>query len=201
MIEPIERFRTRHPTFDTVTIIDAYDSFTHNLVDAFLKQGSDVIVLRVKDISYEDVEANLGKYLVFSPGPGTPDEAGIYKSLILKYYQKVPILGVCLGMQAINEVFGGSTVKAPKAIHGKISIIHHNEKGIFKDIPNPTRVGRYHSLMCVNINPRFELQASVDGVPMAMRIIGSIASVQFHPESFLTEHGQFMIKNFLEGDF
>jgi anthranilate synthase component 2 len=107
-------------------------------------------------------------------------------------------LGVCLGMQAINEVFGGVTVKAPEPMHGKTSFIWHNQSGIFKNIPNPTCVARYHSLMCKNINPLFELQSQVDGVPMAMRIPQYISAVQFHPESFLTEHGQLMINNFLE---
>lgn len=202
IIQPIEHFSTPHPWFEKVTLIDAYDSFTHNLVMAFCTLGASVTVMRSKEISFDDVDRHMGKYLVFSPGPGTPSDAGLYKELIQKYYRKIPILGVCLGMQAINEVFGGYTAPAPEPMHGKTSLITHDETGLFRNIPSPTHVARYHSLACFNISSQFKLQSQTDPpnpVPMAFHESPYIAAVQFHPESFLTEYGYQMLQNFLEG--
>jgi anthranilate synthase component 2 len=194
----VENFAPIKRMFGKVTLIDAYDSFTHNLVNLFLKLGANVSVLRSKEITIDIVDQELGEYLVFSPGPGTPSDAGLYKPLILKYFGKIPILGVCLGMQAINEVFGGITKRAPYVMHGKVSKIIHDSTGVFSNVQNPTTVARYHSLACYDISPKFSIQASVDNIPMAIHISEKIAAVQFHPESFLTEDGPRMIKNFLE---
>jgi anthranilate synthase component 2 len=201
IVQPIECFALAHPNFGRVTLIDAADSFTHNLVHQFLALGAEVIVLRSHEITLNDVETNLGNYLVFSPGPGTPETAGCYKAVIEHYRGKLPILGVCLGMQAINEVFGGRTIPAPVPVHGKISVIEHTGTGIFRGIPSPTPVARYHSLMCDRINPLFTVQSVFHTVPMAMHIPGQIAAVQFHPESFLTIDGLQMLRNFLEESF
>jgi anthranilate synthase/aminodeoxychorismate synthase-like glutamine amidotransferase len=198
IIQSIETFKSQNPIYDDVTIIDAKDSFTHNLVAAFLKLGANVAVLRAKYINETDVERNIGKYLVFAPGPGVPSEAGLYEALITKYYRKVPILGVCLGMQAITEVFGGRISPAPQPMHGKISTICHDNSGIFQGCKNPTKVARYHSLACYNLPLMFKAQAEIEGVLMAFHEPNWIAAVQFHPESFLTEDGSIMLKNFLK---
>jgi anthranilate synthase component 2 len=202
IILPIEHFTPSNLRYGRVTLIDAYDSFTHNLAMAFCTLGAPVTVMRSKEITFDDVDTHLGNYLVFSPGPGTPSDAGLYKELILKYYKKVPILGVCLGMQAINEVFGGKTAPAPEPMHGKTSLVPHDGTGVFQNIPSPTIVARYHSLACFEISQQFILQSQTEPpnpIPMAFHEPPYIAAVQFHPESFLTKYGIQMLRNFLEG--
>lgn len=197
---PIESFQPEMINYGEVSILDANDSFTHNLVQAFLILGAPVKVFRVREVSVSDVMEQLGDYLVLSPGPGIPDDAGIMKEVAQLIIGKIPILGVCLGMQAINELFGGKTVLADYPYHGKISEIVHNGKGIFKGIPSPTKVARYHSLMIRNLSEQFEVQCVIDDIVMAFNSKNKlISAVQFHPESFLTTHGPTMLKNYLEG--
>ncbi|MCP5054202.1 MAG: aminodeoxychorismate/anthranilate synthase component II [bacterium] len=180
-------------------MIDAYDSFTHNLVQSFLKIGAPVRVFRCKDVTMDEVEQSIGAYLVLSPGPGVPSTAGILKDVILPFYGKIPILGVCLGMQAINEVFGGVTHRASKPVHGKTSLIEHDGTGVFTGIPSPITVARYHSLEIDNIPADFNIQSIHEDTVMAFHIERKLAAVQFHPESFLTGQGSAMLTNFLEG--
>lgn len=196
--QSIEYFEPKLVKYGEVTLIDAYDSFTHNLVQTFLKLGAPVKVFRSKDVSVSDVENEIGSYLVLSPGPGVPSDAGILKDVISRFYEEIPILGVCLGMQAINEVFGGITAKAPKIVHGKQTKIFHDGTGIFEDIPDNIFVGRYHSLQVDQVSTEFVIQSTIDSVPMAFHIPNKLAGVQFHPESFLTEYGLEMLSNFLE---
>jgi anthranilate synthase/aminodeoxychorismate synthase-like glutamine amidotransferase len=137
-------------------------------------------------------------YLVLSPGPGMPGEAGIAKMVYSKYKNTIPILGVCLGMQAINEVHGGRTVAAPVSVHGKATLIEHDGCGIFSGTSNPTQVARYHSLMIEIVSKDLVVQSRAGGVTMAYRIPDQTVAVQFHPESFLTTDGMLMLQNFLE---
>jgi len=185
-------------------IIDNYDSFTYNLVQYFQQLGQVVKVARNDQISLADIESMAPQYLVISPGPCTPNEAGISLAAIEAFAGKIPLLGVCLGHQAIAQVFGGEVVLAHKVMHGKTSLINHNNSGLFVDTPNPLRVTRYHSLI---VKPQslpdcFEITASIDtdhGVEiMAMRHkTMAISSVQFHPESILTQQGLTLLANFL----
>lgn len=197
--KPVEQFTPKVQKYGEVSLIDAYDSFTHNLVQAFLKLGASVKVFRSKETSVSEVEKNIGSYLVLSPGPGVPNDAGILKEAINKFKDQIPILGVCLGMQAINEVFGGVTTPAPEIIHGKSSKINHDGNGIFQNIKSPVKVARYHSLQISKTPKELVIQSMHGTIPMAFHIPGKIAGVQFHPESFLTEFGSLMLENFLEG--
>ncbi len=197
--EPIEYYEPQSIIYGEVTLIDANDSFTHNLVQAFLKLGAPVRVFRSKHVSVAKVVENIGSYLVLSPGPGVPSEAGILKDVIPALHEKIPILGVCLGMQAINEVFGGETNQAPEIVHGKTSVLSHDGTGIFYQIPSPIKVARYHSLQINDTPSKLKIQSMHGPIPMAFHVPNKIAAVQFHPESFLTEYGLNMLKNFLEG--
>jgi anthranilate synthase/aminodeoxychorismate synthase-like glutamine amidotransferase len=195
----MEFFVPGRQSYPEVTLIDCNDSFTHNLLQAFLKIGAPVRVFRAHETDIDTVISQLGSYLVFSPGPGVPDEAGIAKSLYEKVKGKIPVLGVCLGMQGVNEVLGGITVAAPIPVHGKISMIEHDGKGIFTGIVSPTPVARYHSLM-ITPSELLEIQSEFEDVIMAYRIPSlQTVAVQFHTESFLTRDGQTMLNNFLEG--
>lgn len=195
---PIELFLPTLQKYREVTLLDANDSFTHNLVQAFLKLGAPVRVFRLDTLTLKQIAENLGHYLVLSPGPGVPDDAGCMKAAIQYFKGKIPILGVCLGMQAINEVFGGKTVRADYPVHGKISRIMHNDTGIFTDVKTPTTVARYHSLKIANVSAEFEIQSVYKGVIMAIKHKELLISgVQFHPESFLSEDGLKMLENFL----
>jgi len=185
-------------------IIDNYDSFTYNLVQYFQQLGQEVKVVRNDQISLVDIELIAPQYLVISPGPCTPNEAGISLAAIEYFAGKIPLLGVCLGHQAIAQAFGGEVVLANKVMHGKTSLIDHNQQGLFADTPNPLRVTRYHSLI---VKPQslpdcFEITASIEAEHgleiMAMRHKAmAISSVQFHPESILTEQGLTLLANFL----
>ncbi|NRA60126.1 MAG: aminodeoxychorismate/anthranilate synthase component II [Psychrobium sp.] len=185
-------------------IIDNYDSFTYNVAQYFQQLGQQVLVKRNDEITIEEIAALKPEYLVISPGPSTPNNAGISLAAIKHFSGKLPILGICLGHQAIAQVFGGDVVLAAKVMHGKTSLINHLAGGLFQDLVTPLRVTRYHSLV---VKPQtlpdcFEVTATVAGVDgleiMAMRHKTlAIESVQFHPESILTEQGLALLGNFL----
>ncbi len=181
-------------------VIDNYDSFTYNLVQMFMHYVLDIDVHRCDKISIEEVDALQPDYILISPGPKDPAHAGISVQLIKTFCSKVPILGVCLGMQCINEAFGGKTVQAPVPIHGKTSLIEHNHQWLFKNIPSPFAAARYHSLVVrLEGNELLVTSRSQDGVVMGISHPSfPLHGVQFHPESFLTEHGFLVVENFLE---
>ncbi len=180
-----------------IIIIDNYDSFTYNLVQLFSTFGMEIQVFRNDRIAVDDIPDS--SYICISPGPKTPRDSGISRAVIERFYAKVPILGVCLGMQAINEVFGGMTQRAPVPVHGKRCSVYHNGESIFKGIPSPFKAARYHSLCCSPVAcPLKVLATSPDGVVMSIRHPAyPLFGVQFHPESFLSEYGKFIIGNFL----
>jgi anthranilate synthase component 2 len=182
-----------------VLVLDNYDSFTFNLVQMFRHYDLEISVVRSDKIDVEDVRRQAPDYIVVSPGPKAPASAGISVELIQSLHRVVPILGVCLGMQCINEAFGGVTVRAPLPVHGKTSSVTHSGTGLFSQVPNPFQVARYHSLAVSGLSSELEVSAtSNDGVVMAIQHKQSLLSgVQFHPESFLTEHGFKLIENFL----
>lgn len=186
-------------------MIDNYDSFTYNLVQYFQRLGQQVVVVRNDQASVEELAQLNPQFLVISPGPCTPNEAGVSMAAITHFAGKIPILGVCLGHQAIAQAFGGKVVLAPKVMHGKTSQISHTNVGVFKGLNNPLTVTRYHSL-CVDIASlpqQFEITAWLDEHGqrslMAMRHRSMpIESVQFHPEAILTEQGLALLANFVE---
>lgn len=180
-------------------VIDNYDSFTFNLVQMFRQFGLTVMVFRADKITVDQVAAESPDYILISPGPKAPGQAGISTALIRQLHQQFPILGVCLGMQCINEAFGGTTVRAPTPMHGKTSCITHHDRGLFANVPNPVRVARYHSLAVANVSTELEITATApDGVVMGLSHREyPLHGVQFHPESFLTDSGFAMIGNFL----
>ena len=185
-----------------ILLIDNYDSFTYNLVQAFAALGADVSVHRNDEI---DVAAALQRdvtHLVISPGPGRPDEAGVSLPMIEAFAGKVPILGVCLGHQSIVQQFGGKIVRAGRLMHGKTSLVSHDNRSIFAGLSQPFQAGRYHSLMAENesLPDVFEISAQTDtGEIMGVRHRQlPIEGVQFHPESVLTPEGERLLQNFLE---
>jgi len=187
-----------------IAMIDNYDSFTYNLVQYLGELGADVRVFRNDAVTLEELEAMAPTHVVMSPGPGTPDDAGITLGLIKRLAGRVPLLGVCLGHQAIGQAFGGKVVRAGKVMHGKCSRIRHDQKGIFQDIENDFVATRYHSLVveraslpqCLAVTAQSE-----DGEIMGLRHRSlAVEGVQFHPEALLTEHGHAMLQNFLEGN-
>ncbi|MGA1868542.1 MAG: anthranilate synthase component II [bacterium] len=182
-----------------ILLVDNYDSFTFNLFQLFCTFPVHVTVKRNDSINFEEIDEAYYDIIVISPGPGTPKHAGLSETIIARYYKKIPILGVCLGMQAINEVFGGHTVRAPLPVHGKTSFIHHNGHFIFSGVPSPFPVARYHSLTIADIPTCFEVLAHTsDNIVMALAHKRfPIFGVQFHPESFLSAGGREIIKNFL----
>ena len=185
-----------------ILVIDNYDSFTYNLVQYIGELGYEVIVKRNDEITCEEVSALNPEKIVISPGPCTPLEAGISVEII-KTIEK-PILGVCLGHQAIGVAFGGEIIKANEPIHGKLSLINHIEKGVFKDVDNPYSVVRYHSLIVNPENLPDELEITATLVEDENMIMGlshktkPIVGVQFHPESIFTEQGAKLIQNFID---
>jgi len=185
---------------ESLLVLDNYDSFTFNLVQMFRVYPLAVSVVRADKITVAEVAERRPDYIVVSPGPKDPAAAGISVPLIAQLHTRFPILGVCLGMQSMNEAFGGITVRAPLPMHGKTSVIHHENKGLFVGLPNPIKVARYHSLAVTQINPALEVTARAsDGVVMGLsHREHPLHGVQFHPESFLTEHGFPMIENFLK---
>ena len=188
-------------------MIDNYDSFTYNLVQYFGELGQEVCVYRNDEISISEIETLKPNYIVISPGPCTPNEAGISLELIEKLAGKIPILGVCLGFQAIVQVFGGNIIGAQKIMHGKVSPIHHTGKGVFKNLKNPLNATRYHSLVAEKptLPDCFDITAwtnkedgDIEEIMGVRHKSYSIEGVQFHPESILTEHGHQMLDTFLQ---
>jgi len=182
-------------------LIDNYDSFTYNLAQYFGELGAEVRVIRNDAIDVAGVEALSPGRIVISPGPCAPDKAGVSLELIGAFAGRVPILGVCLGHQAIGQAFGGRIVHAQQVMHGKTSAIRHHGAGVFRDLPDPLRVGRYHSLAIerASLPECLEITAeSEDGEIMGVRHRElAVEGVQFHPESVLTEQGHELLKNFL----
>ena len=181
-------------------MIDNYDSFTYNLVQYLGELGEEVVVHRNDEITLEQVAQMDPARIVVSPGPCTPNEAGISVPLIAQFGDKIPILGVCLGHQSIGQAFGGKIVHAKQLMHGKTSPIHHTSLGVFKDLPNPYLATRYHSLVIERESLPDCLQITAwtdDGEIMGVRHRTlPLQGVQFHPESILTEHGHALLQNF-----
>jgi anthranilate synthase component 2 len=182
-------------------LIDNYDSFTYNLAQYFGELGADVHVYRNDAITVEQIAIWQPTHLVVSPGPCTPNEAGISVAAIRRYAGQIPILGVCLGHQAIGQAFGGRIVRAQRVMHGKVSAVTHDGRGVFAGLPSPFAVTRYHSLAieraslpaCLEVSA-----ASEDGEIMGVRHREfRVEGVQFHPEAILTEHGHALLENFL----
>jgi len=184
---------------EKLLVIDNYDSFTYNLVQMFMNYDLTIEVYRSDKIAPEQVEEKAPDYLLISPGPKDPAHAGNSILLIQKLTHKIPILGVCLGMQCINEAFGGTTVRSPIPVHGKTSTIYHDNKGIFAGLPSPFAAARYHSLMIHSNDDQLIVTAkSDDGVIMGLSHPKlPVHGVQFHPESFMTQHGFLLVENFL----
>jgi anthranilate synthase component II len=182
-----------------LVMIDNYDSFTYNLVQLFYKFDLEVLVFRHDAVSLEEIAALQPSWICISPGPKAPAQAGISKEVIAHFQQDIPIMGVCLGHQALNEVWGGVTAKAPLPMHGKCSRIHHRRQGLFRGLPSPFRAARYHSLMAVPASEHLEVTAwTADGVIMGLSHRRyPLHGVQFHPESFLTDFGYDLVANFL----
>lgn len=186
-------------------LIDNFDSFTHNLARYFIELGEEVKVVRNNAISIDDIDALAPDYLVLSPGPCSPDEAGITLSAIAHFAGKIPLLGVCLGHQAIGQVFGAHVVRAQEILHGKTSAISHNKSGLFTDLPTPLTATRYHSLLldANRIPPCLEVDAWHTDSNGEFEVMGirhttlPVWGVQFHPESLLTEYGHELLGNFL----
>jgi anthranilate synthase component 2 len=180
-----------------ILLIDNFDSFTYNLVQQIKKIIKCNLTVLRNDVKYKDINLEFDK-LIISPGPKTPKDTGISNQLISKFYKLKPILGVCLGMQCINEVLGGKTVHSPLPFHGKISNLTHNNETIFKGIPQNIKVARYHSLIIDEIPAQLEVIATSDQIPMAIKYKDyPVFGVQFHPESFMTEYGDKIMTNFL----
>ncbi len=188
-------------------MIDNYDSFTYNLVQYFGELGQDVHVHRNDQISIETIETLAPDYLVISPGPCTPNEAGISIAAIQHFAGKIPILGVCLGHQSIGQAFGGKIIRAKHVMHGKTSPVYHHDLGVFRGLPNPVETTRYHSLVieesslpdCLEVTAWTQAPNGEQDEIMGVRHKTlPIEGVQFHPESILTEQGHAMLKNFLE---
>lgn len=188
-------------------MIDNYDSFTYNLVQYFGELGVDVQVYRNDQITLAEIENLSPSHIVISPGPGTPNEAGISLELLKHFAGKIPLLGVCLGHQAIGQVFGGEVIRAKKVMHGKTSPVFHRHEGVFKNLSLPFIATRYHSLVvCQNSLPDClavtawtqNEDGSIEEIMGIRHKTLSVQGVQFHPESILTEQGHLLLKNFLE---
>ena len=183
-------------------MVDNYDSFTYNIVQYFGELGQEVRVYRNDAITLGEIARLNPDYLVISPGPCAPQQAGVSLAAIREFAGKIPLLGVCLGHQSIGEAFGGRIVHAKKLMHGKTSPVHHNDQGVFKGLPNPVTCTRYHSLSIEreSLPDCLEITAwTDDGEIMGVRHKTlAVEGVQFHPESILTEHGHDMLQNFLK---
>ncbi|MGC2110527.1 MAG: aminodeoxychorismate/anthranilate synthase component II [Candidatus Korobacteraceae bacterium] len=189
-----------------VFVLDNYDSFTYNLVQYIGELGAEVTVARNDKVTLAEIDSLHPERIVVSPGPCTPHEAGISIELIRHFAGRVPLLGVCLGHQAIGEAFGGKVIRAPNLMHGKTSAVEHDGKTIFRDIPSPMTATRYHSLIVEEKSLPADLEISAtcqdrDGKRVIMGLRHrkfAVEGVQFHPESVLTEHGKQIVRNFLE---
>ena len=187
-------------------MIDNYDSFTYNIVQYLGELGADVEVHRNDEISIAEIKRLNPKQIVISPGPCTPNEAGISLDVVREFSGTIPLLGICLGYQSIGQAFGGQVVRAAKVMHGKTSAIHHNQQGVFENLPNPFTATRYHSLIvaqegmpeCLEVTAWTELDDGARDEVMAVRHKAlPVEGVQFHPESILTEAGHDLLRNFL----
>lgn len=182
-------------------LLDNYDSFTYNIYQLFSDIGAQVEVVRSDKISIEGIRANGYRGIIISPGPGIPQDAGISEEVIRQLGGEIPILGICLGHQAIGEVFGGRVVRAGEIVHGKASPIRHSGTGLYRDLPNPTEVARYHSLIIAHEDLPDVLDVTSqldDGTIMGVRHKTlPIEGIQFHPESILTPEGRRMMQNYL----
>ncbi len=187
-------------------MIDNYDSFTYNIVQYLQELGEEVRVCRNDEISIAAIKEMTPDSIVVSPGPCTPDEAGISVESINEFAGKIPILGICLGHQSIGKAYGGMIVKSARVMHGKTSLIHHTEEDIFTGITNPFRATRYHSLVidkeslpaCLKVTAWTESEdGSIEEIMGVSHIEKNVSGVQFHPESILTEHGYDLLQNFL----
>lgn len=181
-------------------LIDNYDSFTYNLYQIFSEEGIRLLVKRNDAITVKEIKSLKPDKIIISPGPKTPKDAGISNDVIREFSANIPILGICLGHQCIAEVFGGKITRVSELVHGKTSTVHHNEKGIFKNVPNPFSGARYHSLKAIDLPDSLERTAwTEDGIIMGLRHKElPVTGLQFHPESFLTEKGKTIIRNFIE---
>ena len=191
-----------------ILMIDNYDSFTYNVVQYLAELQADVQVYRNDEISIADIERLAPEKIVISPGPCTPNEAGISVETITHFAGRVPILGICLGHQSIGQAFGGKIIRAKQVMHGKTSFIHHSSSGVFTGLSNPFEATRYHSLVieqsslpsCLEITAwTANDDGSLDEIMGVRHKELSIEGVQFHPESILTQHGHDLLNNFLEG--
>lgn len=187
-------------------MIDNYDSFTYNVVQYLAELGADVQVYRNDEITVEQIEALKPERLVISPGPCTPNEAGISMAAIRHFAGKLPILGICLGHQSIGQVFGGDIIRAGRVMHGKVSAVYHNDVGVFRGLSNPVQATRYHSLVidkatlpeCLEVTAWTRNEdGSVEEIMGIRHKTLPIEGVQFHPESIMTEQGHELLRNFL----
>ncbi|MFT4711591.1 MAG: anthranilate synthase component 2 [Candidatus Azotimanducaceae bacterium] len=189
-----------------ILMIDNYDSFTYNIVQYLGELGEHVKVFRNDEITLEEIEALQPRQIVVSPGPCTPNEAGISMDVIRAFSESIPILGICLGHQSIGQVFGGKIVKAEHVMHGKTSPIHHNGKGVFKGLSNPFTATRYHSLIieggtlpdCLEVTAWTEQDGQLHEIMGVRHKSLNVEGVQFHPESIVSEHGHDLLRNFTQ---
>jgi anthranilate synthase component 2 len=188
-------------------MIDNYDSFTYNVVQYLGELGAEVVVHRNDEIDLDQIESLAPEKIVISPGPCTPNEAGISMATVERFGPRVPLLGICLGHQSIGQVFGGEVVRAREVMHGKTSLIHHDDVGVFRGLPNPFEATRYHSLIvardslpeCLEITAWTELDGEFDEIMGLRHREYPIQGVQFHPESIFTQTGHDLLRNFVEG--
>ena len=190
-----------------ILMIDNYDSFTYNVVQYLGELHAEVRVVRNDEISLADIEAMAPRKIVISPGPCTPDEAGISLAVVKTFAGRIPLLGICLGHQSIGQAFGGRIVRAREVMHGKISAIHHSGKGVFRGLSSPFSATRYHSLViereslpdCLEITAwTCTAEGEVDEIMGVRHRELAVEGVQFHPESILSEYGHDLLRNFLE---
>jgi anthranilate synthase/aminodeoxychorismate synthase-like glutamine amidotransferase len=184
-------------------VVDNYDSFTYNLVQYLGELGAEMHVVRNDEVTIDDIDNDIKpERILISPGPGTPDTAGISLGVIERFAGRMPILGVCLGHQAIGQFYGGNVTRGPEPVHGKPVVIEHDCRGVFENVPQSFNAGRYHSLVVERDSMPDELEitaTSPDGLVMGLRHRSlKVEGVQFHPESILTDHGRIMLQNFLE---
>ena len=196
----------QNPGKSHIVLIDNYDSFTYNLVQYLGELGQDVRVVRNDELSVEQIRKLAPERIVISPGPGTPDQAGVTLEMISRLGGQIPIFGVCLGHQSIGQAFGGHVIRAQRIMHGKTSMIHHTGRGVFAALPNPFEATRYHSLIVEKstLPQSLEVTAwtqnddgSIDEIMGLRHRTLAIEGVQFHPESILTQHGHALLRNFL----
>jgi anthranilate synthase component 2 len=197
----------RREELPVLLMLDNYDSFTYNVVQYLGELGADVQVFRNDAITVDEIAALQPQQIVVSPGPCTPNEAGISMAVIQHFAGKIPLLGICLGHQSIGQVFGGKIVRAGKVMHGKLSRIHHNGNGVFSGLPSPFTATRYHSLVIEQASLPAELEMTawtetengdVEEIMGVRHKTLAVEGVQFHPESILSEHGHALLRNFLD---